>query len=320
MSRSPELHLKSDHVRAIHDLDVATTPTGEANVSLNPETATVSLGGSNPDATGAVSVGNASGDEVARLSGTDDAGSLELSDAGSRAFMKLDAAANNQTSEIEVLEGGDVRARVENTNTGGRVAVRNSMQSAPAVDVRATQNGGRVSVTNMGGSLAGELRGEDASLFLNHDQQSGFDAAGGGELVIGDMDSRDIHVHATGKFRGTYGLENGNRPRILLQGPEATIELGRGEQDSPGPAKRGQAVLRDDRGEKLLELRATQDSRSEVVFRWSDGGSAVLRGTIEAVEDGLMFSDANGDDALLIATNGEIRTAASSIDEGGLTP
>lgn len=320
MSRDAELHLKSDHVRAIHDLDVATTPTGEANVSLNPESATVTLGGSNPDATGAVSVGNASGDEVARLSGTDDAGSLELSDSASTTFLKLDAAAQNQTSEIEVLQGGDVRARVENTTDGGRVAVRNSMQSAPAVDMRATQNGGRVDVTNMGGSIAGQLRGEDASLFLNHNQQSGFDAAGGGELVIGDMDSRDIHVHATGKFRGSYGLENGNRPRILLQGPEATVELGRGEQGSGAPAKRGQVIMRDDRGEKLLELRATQNSRSEVVFRWSDGGSAVHRGTIEAVEDGLMFKDATGNDALLIANNGEIRTAAATIDEGGLTP
>jgi formylmethanofuran dehydrogenase subunit C len=319
MSLDAELHLKSDHIRAVKRVDFATDQSGEANVSIKPAEASVDVGGTNPAKTGTVSVTDSSGADVGTLSGDDEAGTLELRDSNSLSFVKLDAAANNQTSEIEVLRGGDVRTRVENTRHGGRIAVRNSLQSAPGVDMRAARNGGDVRVTNETGSVAGRLRGEDASLFLNHDQASGLDAAGGGELVVGNLNSpRDVHVHATGKFQSDYGIGQGHRPRILLKGPEATMALGRGEQDSGASAKRGQVLIRDDRGDKLLELRATQDSRSEVVFRWSDGGTPVRRGTVTAVEDGLMFEDSNGDDALLIANNGEIRTAASSIDEGAL--
>jgi hypothetical protein len=321
MSGNAELHLKSDHVRAIDRLDVATDRTGGANVTMDPWDASISLGGSQPAATGEVTVGDTSGSAAGTLSASNEAGSLELNDSNSFTYVHLDAAAKNQTNEIEVLHGGDVMASVGNAPRGGRIAVHSELQTTPTVEVEGKKNGGRVHVRNLRGETAGELRGEDASLLLSDDQQSGLSAAGGGELVIGSMSSpTDVHVHATGKFQSAYGLGNGNRPRILLNGPEATIELGRAEQGNGASAKHGQVLLRDDNGERLLELRATQDSSSEVVFKWSDGGSPVRRGTIRAVEDGLMFRDANGDDALLISNNGQIRTAASAIDEGGLQP
>jgi len=311
MSQHSELHLKSDHVLAVNTLDVATDQNSDPNVSVHPDSGKIDLGGGNPSATGEIDVRNKSGRSVATLGGNDEAGFLALSDKSGDEVIRLDASSSG-TNEISVVDGTEVAASINNTTLGGSINVRNTMQSEMAVHARADPDGGRLQLSKLGGAFTCKMLGANAALLLEDDQVQGFDAAGGGELVIGNTGSssapKDLHVHASGKFTSEYGLPNNHRPRIYLNGPEATLELGRDQQSSGVEGVNGEVILRDDHGESLLELRATGSSTSEVVFRWTDGSTVEKRGTIRAEQNGLMIRDSNGDEALLITNNGEVRT------------
>jgi hypothetical protein len=312
MANPAELHLKSDHVRAVGRLDVTADQGSDPNVSLNPTTATVDVGGGEPTESGSVTVRNEAGTTVGTVSADGGAGKVTVTDQGGHPTVELDGTGvqSGQTVRpIEVSRNQEVAAAVETTDAGGRFVLKNTLQSGDAVDIRSTSDGGQISLTRLGGDRTIQLRGDEAALLLDDDQRSGLSAAGGGELVIGEVaGTTDIHVHATGKFTSEYGLDNGNRPRIHLHGPEGTVELGRGEQANGTAGVNGSAVLRDDHGEKLLELQATDDGTSRVVFRYFDGSTSTHRGTIEAQPDGLMFYNSNDQEVLLIANNGEVRT------------
>lgn len=310
MSQHAELHLKAKHVRAVNRLDVAVDDTSDPPIQLDPTTASVVVGGGTQSQSGEVVVRNTAGTDVLSLTETDEAGHLEVRDSGAEPVVVLDGSGQNQTSAIEVRRSGRVAAAVDIGTNGGRVAVRNTLQSEDAVSLEGSGSGGRIAVTKVGGDPTCEIVGEDAAVLLNDDQQSGLSAAGGGELVVGNVNgTTDVHVHATGKFNSTYGLGNGNRPRIYLNGPEASMELGRDRQSNGAESVNGEVVMCDDHGNPLLELRATNAATSEIVMRWSDGTSVDQRARIEGGKQGLMIYDANGNEALLIAKNGEIRTA-----------
>lgn len=332
MAQDAEIILDTDRTEVIGNLTVATDESAEPTVTLAPDTPKISVARS-----GTISIRNTNGDDVASLSADDSgAGLLTVQDGAATVTAGSD---QQERGLIRVL--GDwsdwTAVRIGNNDHGGRVLVRSGPKgikeaSKPVVDLRATDSGGAVTVNTRGGIPTGELRGDDASLVLTGVPETGGGKLsgantraeyGGGELLvrtyadeIGDRDPaavpKDNHVHVRAETRSDYGVDAGNRPRVFLDGPSATLELGRGPVDDDREGVAGNLRLRDDQGEMLLEMQTevneVDDSVGAVDFYHDEDGTAAFRGRIQAHPRGLMIYDANSEPALLVDRNGELLT------------
>jgi len=240
---------------------------------------------------------------------------LDTEDGGEMTIRDSDS---DLTAEIKSVQGGLIRL--------------NNKRSSEAIAASAERNGGRLAVNTGSGQESCTVDGSDAALVLTGQPERGVEDRehqrfGGGEVVLRQgADRSDLHVHAQGERDSDYGINVGNRPRIHLNGPEATLELGRGEQHQQAEAVSGGIVLRDSYDTKLLEMRAENPSyggggrhASEVIFWHGNTNGSVKEGggAIRSHGDGLMFYDARGNEALFITNTGEIHTA-KEIREGTL--
>jgi hypothetical protein len=240
---------------------------------------------------------------------------LDTEDGGEMTIRDTDS---DLTAEIKSVQGGLIRLK--------------NKRLKEAIAASAERNGGRLAVNTGSGQESCTVDGSDAALVLTGQPERGVEDRehqrfGGGEVVLRQgADRSDLHVHAQGERDSDYGTDVGNRPRIHLNGPEATLELGRGEQHQQAEAVSGGIVLRDSYDTKLLEMRAENPSyggggrhASEVIFWHGNTNGSVKEGggAIRSHGDGLMFYDARGNEALFITNTGEIHTA-KEIREGTL--
>lgn len=318
MTPPAEFVLESNRSRAVGDVDVSSGRDTDANVSLQPDSATVTVGGGSPANGGTVTVRDPSDTEdVGVLTGANGSGRLELSDSDGDSIVTLDADRGTQTT-VEVSNGDNPTARLDNVTAGGRLRIYDPYRSEPVVVAETTVNGGKLSLRDDTDRTTCELFGRDGALLLSgtpevnteNDFSNEAPLYGGGEFVIQDWakSDNDIHVHATAEQDSDYGVDADNRPRIFLDGTRATLELGRHETKAGNPPRNGTIIVRDEQGHALLEMSANERKSAEVRFSHSDDGQAKLRGYIEAQKDGLAIYDAGGKKAMLVTTTGEIKT------------
>lgn len=323
MASNAEIYLKNDHTRVINDLDVGTDKsTDPPEIRLRPSNPSVKVGGGAGGTSGSIRVRNAAGNNVGVLEVRDDAGYLELSEPSGDSVITMDAR-QSEAKRIEISHTGKPVATILENANGGAFVVHNTLNDAPAVEAEThspgggTDASGRIKVRNSSGDTTGELLGESGTLLLTDKEGPAESTAGGGEIVLGKSDdgALDIHIHATGKTNSNYGVVNNNRPKIYLNGPEATLELGRGSTSPIASPDNGEIIIRDDRAFRLLELRArglSSGAKGEVIFRLSHTNvGEELRGAIRGHEKGLMIYDAGNRPALLIKPNGTVETRKS---------
>lgn len=214
------------------------------------------------------------------------AGFLELT-AGAGPTVRFDASSDRavlSNPEVELNDAGERKASIK----PGRINLLFN-EEFPGL---AADGSGTLTLTNrQSGSAGGResvlLDGTDSTLELSTTPEGqGGDTRdeeryGGGELVLQsetDADA-DIQVHAQGEPGSKYGVDDGNRPRIYLNGPRATLELGRHRVGSDRPSKEGAATIRSEYGDEALRMQTTGTGESEVVFEYSrDSGPSEPRG------------------------------------------
>lgn len=292
---------------------------------------------------------NSSQTPVVEVRSANDGGFVSVNDKNNNAHGDLWASNGQSILRVGAQNGGDIDIRTDDggemtirdsdsdltvelkSDNGGLINLRNK-RASQVVTASATPDGGRLEINTRTGRTSCTLDGEDAALLLTGQPEQGPEDIerqrfGGGELVLRQgIDLSDLHVHARGERDSDYGVDAGNRPRIYLDGPEATLELGRKQQHQQAEAVSGQIILRDTYNTELLEANAESPTHSgsgrhasEVVFRHGDSSGTVTGagGAIRSHGDGLMFYDARGNEALFIANTGEILTA-QRINEGAL--
>lgn len=355
MTDEPMVLVESDRTRTVGRLDVATgkaKSTYEPCVQFDPAAPTVSVGGGEPPKAGEIRLTGDGSVSRGLLSATDGRARLELRDRNDRPTVTVTADGGGQDHAIRLFSGGREATRLETTSEGVHLVVLDAVGEQPLVEGRVdppsiTGQSGRLAVNDRTGFPSCRLLGRDGALVLTGREEEtdrssakalyGADAFGGGELVvrtndavddsvIGASDVDDVHVHAKGERDSDYGADADNRPRIALDGPEATIELGRARIDDDRPGVNGEIRVRGEGGELLLEAgtesRLTDEYGGELALRRSSGGAAEHVGSIVAHEDGLMirFSrDAANRDfptALLVTKRGEIKLSGSLHTDG----
>jgi hypothetical protein len=315
MSPDAELFLEPSRTRAVSDIDVASGKNKEPNVTLNPRDSTITVGGGEPETGGHVRLKDSSNTVTAAdLSANNGSGNLLLRDRQGEKSVAVDGS--DSSSNVEVFQGGTATSRIETDTRGGKVSVRDAIRDQSVVVAEADLSKGRVAVKDSQGRTTCELLGDDGALLLsgppelptNSDLTSS--EAGGGELLVQKWakNTNDIHVHATAESESQYGAEQSNPARIFLDGPNATLDMGRRKLGTDRPAENGEIIVRDDNGDALLELRATTSGTSEILFRWSDDGTPKLRGKIRGEKDGLAIYDSAGNKAMLITKRGTVKT------------
>jgi len=274
------------------------------------------------------------------LTMTNSAGATEMITVGTTndtASVSLSSALGPETVSIQGDTTSDYR-----TGGGGVVLRHKRTGNTTATAVTKQSGGGVVTAHDESGVAACQLHGDDAALVLSGTREQGpgdqrAQRYGGGEVVLqqgdpgADISRTDIQIHAKGERDSDYGLDGGrsHRPRIVLDGPEATVELGREQQGPNAEAVPGSLNLRGTHGWELLRANAvdpdekqeTGNERAEIEFNIADQRGEELTnggGAIRAHPDGLMFYDADGDRALFITFDGEIHTRQGAIKQGAL--
>jgi len=323
MTGHTEVYLEDHRTRVVGDLDA--TPAREAapSISLEPREPGVSVGGGGPETGGTIRLRNrADSETVARFTGAGGDGSLELATSSGARAVTLDT--DPTAPRVEV---GDGTAPTTRLDAGSVKVLRTTAAEPPVVEAAAD---GELALSNGTGQTTIRFRGPDASLELQgtpehiprSDPASAGARFGGGELVVASQatPADDIHIHAKGEEDSDYGVEDNNRPRILLDGVTATLEVGRHAIDSDRPAVAGRVRFRDrHRGAALLDLEAqftitsdfTVRQFGEVRFKEWDAPKVRQRGRVLAHPQGLMFYDAGDNPAMLLTPNGDLLTRHS---------
>jgi hypothetical protein len=315
-----ELYVKADRLTSVGPLHVATGQDTDPSITFD-HTGTIDIGPGESGAAGDAAVEHESEDlTVGQLSARKGAGSLKLRNGNGTQTVSLDASAD--AGKIELKRGSasdpDTTVTFGDTTDGGEFTVYDTPRNEAVVEGDVVPSGdGRLRLSDDAGRTTCRLLGSEGALVLSGPKESRSDgsledrAFGGGELIVQEeATTRDIHVHATAETDSDYGVDAGNRPRVFLDGPSATLELGREKVDADREAVSGNLILRDDRGSQLLTFNAVNEA-GVVGFSWADDESVTACGSIAAVEDGLMVSAGSGTDALLITKLGEIQTASS---------
>lgn len=318
MTNGADVFFDSDRIRVVEELDVAADETSSPTVELSPRPPSVTVRGAGPEDPGAVSLSDSQGDRTpVRLTEDTGAGALTLTAGDTGPAIRFDARSDRDTlpdPEVALSDGGRRLSSIK----PGRVNLLFEAEFPGLV----LDGSGEVSLTNRQASPAGGresclLDGEDSALVLSttpeapRGDQGAQSAYGGGELLVQSETAAeaDIHIHAQGERDSEYGVRVGNRPRILLHGPQATLDVGRHRLGSDRPAREGSAVVRSEYGETALEMRADESGESVVVFEYVGGSTTPNdRGAIRSHRDGLMIYDAGGHEALLLTDSGTVET------------
>lgn len=288
---------------------------------------------------GSLVFSSADSDAQVRITTEDANGALTM-DAGSGATDIVQINTENDTGEMALsssLGPETVTITADTTGTedsvdyrtgGGGIVLRHKRTGNKQVTAETTaSSGGQLTVRSAAGKRTCTLNGDDAALVLagmpeNNYQDRADSGFGGGELVLQQGVSQgDIQIHAKGERDSDYGTDGprNHRPRILLDGPRGTLELGRPMQGSNAEAVSGRLFLRGLKsraGRPLFEAnavdqRAKQNNgwrRSEAIFRFSDSPDYVLDrggGAIRAFENGLMLY-AGGQKVLFVRDDGNV--------------
>ncbi len=332
MAKRADIVLERNGTRVIDDLDLAEGPDYEPTVRIRTSDPEIEVGGGDvPDgsADGEINVMDDAGTTKVAIDTFEQGGMVRLFGPSGDGGVSMSGI--NGDGEITVKNPDDTTtAKVRNLSHGARFFLQDDNEERHA-SMESGRYGGYISLADADGTPTVRLHGNDAALELMGRPESGpgdeepRQQYGGGELVLKAWgDPGDTLVHVSGERDSDYGLGAGHRPRIYLDGPDATAELGRGEQAGVNDPVAGSVVLRDTFGNPLL--RANAESRthsrddqhaSELLFSHAVGEDHVPRGAIRSHEEGLMFYDSQDQPALLITTNGKIITRGP-IDEGGL--
>lgn len=235
-----DIVLKGDRTRFVRPVDLYDSK-GLTNqrIRLDPGTSTISL--SRIGGRGAfVTVRDMDGNPGVLTGSRPDYGRLSLREGGSATsrvsllgpddggHLVVRNADGDRTTEVttERAQNGGflVGGRMTLFRAGETEAVRAGVE-------RAGEEGGAgvLTVHDANGRLTARLRGTTASLEL-------FGRGESGDLVVQDpnegrsQEERDISIHATAAEASDFGVANGNRPLIFLNGPAARLELGRQER------------------------------------------------------------------------------------------
>lgn len=327
----------------------------EPSIELDPMASTFTVGGGDGGKGGEIRLKDTGSVSRGVLSAKDSRGRLELRDRTDQPRVTVTADGDSPEHSIRLFSAGNETTRLEHTTQGARLSVIDVLggENKPLDEIfspghvvegvvdspsQYQAEAGRLAVKDRLGYPTCQLLGRDGALVLTDREEGtdrtgaeatyGNDAFGGGELVVrtndtvddsspNASDTDDIHVHAKGERDSDYGVDNGNRPRIHLDGPEATVELGRTRIDDDRPGVNGEIHVRGENGEVLLEAGTesplTDENGGKLVFRQSSSGTVEAMGSIAAHEDGLMirFSRDTTDDrfpaALLVTKRGEIK-------------
>lgn len=368
MTDQPGVFVESERTKTVGRLDVAPQRefrSGDPEITLNPMTSTVTVGGGAYENAGEVQLTDIGSVSRGVLSARDGHGRLELRNTRDEPNLTVTADDDSPEHSIRVFSGGNETTRLEHTTDGPRLAVMDvqGAENKPLDEVFSPEyivegrvdspsqyqsEAGRAAVKNRLGYPTCRLLGRDGALVLTDRHEGtdqteaeatyGNDAFGGGELVVRTndtvddsysdaSDTDDIHVHAKGERDSDYGVDADNRPRIHLDGPEATVELGRRKIDEDRPGVNGEIHVRGESGEVLLEAgttenRLTNENGGELVFRRSSSGTVEPMGSIAAHRDGLMirFAQDTANDqfpaALLVTKRGQIKLSGELQTDG----
>lgn len=255
VTQHADVHLEKHRTRAIGEIDIAAEQDADPNVRFDPDTPSLTIGGGDPDENGELRLRNgADSASPAVLSAKGGHGSLVLADRAADPIVSLDADPNDQIPGVHVRNGTHTTATIQLGQVGMYYA---SPEETPAVEA---DSSGTLTVTDDQGRATLELEGATSTLLLSGPPETGTandddpqTRYGGGELVLRSRSNDDIHLHATGETESSYGVDQSNRPRIHLNGPDATLELGRQTIDDDRPATNGEISLRTDAGHSVLE-------------------------------------------------------------------
>lgn len=317
MSKNADLFFDKDRTRVLEDLDVAPDSDSDATIGLDPGSSSITLRSPDQDEPAQVNFRNDQGNLGAvTLIEAVQAGYLELT-AGAGPTVRFDASSDDAAltnPEVELEDDGESKASIK----PGRINLLFEKEF-PGL---AADGSGTITLTNRqsgpgNGAESVLLDGNDSALVLSttpegKDGDAGDqEKFGGGELVLQsetDADP-DIHVHAKGEPGSKYGVNAENRPRIHLDGPNATLEVGRHRVGTDRPAKEGAVTIRSEYGDEVLRMQTSGVGESEVVFEYSrDSGPSEPRGMIRSHPEGLMVFDAGGHYALLLKDDGSVET------------
>lgn len=332
----PDVFLEQDSTRVVNTLDLATqTNQGRARIRVEPTTATVTaLTGGNQSG-GAVTVRNERGDTVSRLDTGAGAGRVELRDKNVVEGITL--RTNNGEGELRLHDETAPVVELASDQERGRVKInRSDGENRVLAAVSSFQNergAGLLELKNDDGFTTFRLRGRDGALELQNppevegdDDPINFE---GGDLVLQDWwdeGERDVYVHATGNENSAYGTEQGNRPRIFLDGRRARVELGREELGGNREAVAGRIKLRFGFGtgdNTTLEAwagtpsSADQGRVGEITLRKNEQGTLHHKGSLGSSSEGVDLTAGGGATAVLVDTTGTVRTR-QSVDEEAL--
>lgn len=319
MSGAAEIRLEVDRTRITSTLDVTPDRGTDPTISVDPQDQSVTVASRDASTGGRIEIRDASGSVVtAELDASADSGRFTLNNGSGAAGVSLNAA--SPTPMVGVPDPQSPGVAIE----PGRLTIHQA--TTPDPPVLEAQDSGTLAVRNADDITTGVLDGEAGTLELygspepdpTVDIGSPRPEFGGGDLVVAAHGTPDdIHFHATAEEGSDYGVDDDNRPRILLNGPTATLEVGRhgpGQNRLPVP---GTIRFRDDQhGESVLELHAEQTITQnfstrqfgEVEFRYFDAPKLRYRGAVRPHSDGLMVYDAGGNPALLLSVTGDLRT------------
>lgn len=329
----PDIFLETDSTRFVGPLDITPKDTpGTTRISADPSDASVTL------SDGTLSFG------LAQLSSggssvSGDGGALWLE--GERPNNDVRVTFDDFAGEGQFeLGGGSVpnagvkiySANSASSKTGGVIRIRD-VNHSDAVEMKAERTGGESAAGRVrvrGSDTRGVVLGGNDAVAELTGGHSTDNAPRGGDLLIrrwptgsevsGSPEPNDVHVHATADASSDYGRPT-NPPRIFLDGPNATVELGREGVDSFRESEDGRFKLRHGMGgstNTMLEGGVTTPSGSasdrspELIFRRGDQGTLETTGTISAESRGLVFYDSgtgsNQNAALIVEKDGTVAT------------
>jgi hypothetical protein len=346
----PDIVLERDSTRIVDELRVMRDgiPPEEA-VRIAPETATMEV--QTDDEGGAVSIDSDANDGLAVLDGRETGGRLRLRDRANATgdAVKIELSAVDTGRPLVVRNDAQEPTTVFTaTPDAGGVIVNDDAGARRArmrsdVVIEKERSSGLLEVYDTAGEVTGRVEGDTGAVVLDRNES-------GGEFLLQKIPTpnssdHDVSVHATADSNSAYGLSQGVRPLVFLNGPDATVELGREKRqdrvDTEGSNRRGEGA--DGRvvmqyydtetpsanpgAKQLLEagvgwpeseqMASTNVRCGELVFRTAQGGTADCGSITSCGGGGLTLRTGDGTPALRIDDQGGIATAREIV-RGGL--
>lgn len=233
----PDIYLERNSTRIVTPLHVVEGQ-GQFPPRIRADPATETLALERPSSPGAyLTVDDGSTRGLSRLEAASGRGECFLHDpdAGTNGTIRVvltadrptrpvSIQADDETTEVRVTTTSDT-AGIDVNDTDGDRRVRVESEAIPEREV----GYGRIVVYDDETTPTARFEGNDGALLVDRN-------GNGGEFLLktlptGDPSDRDISIHATAAPNSQYGLSQGIRPLIHLNGPAGRVELGRNERN-----------------------------------------------------------------------------------------